>query len=142
MLIRIHALLIFWRARINRHYGIMQHDRKAFSEAVRWYGEALKFDPGLSRAYLERGILHWRELNEPAKAIRDLTVALELRPAWPYAHFCRGLAQQAAGNFAAAIEDLTAYLESGERIWYDEAARQLSVLRVVNADLGSPSIAH
>lgn len=137
MLTRIHALLIFWRARSYRHYGIMRLDRQSYTDAVRLYTEALKFDPSLSRAYLERGILWWRELNEPVKAVRDLTSALELRPGWPYALFCRGLAHHAAGDYAAAIADLTRYIESGERAWRDEATRQISAMQVVHAELTS-----
>lgn len=128
---RIRATFHFWSARAHRHYGIVYGDRQEFEDAVDDYTRAISANPALRRAYLERGVLFWRELNHPRRAILDLSAALELTPGWGEALFCRGLAYGAAGDFAAAIHDLSDYLNSGETAWRADALSQLEVLRTL-----------
>ncbi len=85
----------------------------------------------LSAAYLERGILYWRELNDPNRAVGDFNVALELSPHQAEALFCRGLAYEAMGDFRAAASDLAAYLESGDLAWRKNASSQMTLLRAI-----------
>ncbi len=137
---RIRAAYHLWSGRVHRHYGIVHYDTREFISAVEQYGEATSLNPLLADAYLERGILQWRELGRAPHAIRDLTTALALRPGWAEALFNRGLAHQAAGNFGAAMDDLAAYLDLGEETWRETAASQLAHLReLLN---GHPALEH
>ena len=131
---RLRAVIHFWSARTHRHYGIVYADRHEFQDAVEEYGRAVASNPALRRAYLERGILYWRELNMPKRAIADLTTALELQPGWPEALFCRGLAYVAAGDFPAAIGDLASYVSSNDRAWRASAESQLELLRSLTGE--------
>lgn len=126
---RVRAYLHFWSARVHRHYGIVYADKQEFQSAVEAYARASNLHPLLERAYLERGILLWRELGRSTHAIRDLSAALSLHPNWPDALFNRALAYHAAGNFAAAMEDLNAYLALDDETWRDDAASQLAQIR-------------
>ena len=125
------SFLYIWSARVHRHFGIVFCDRVEYTSAVFDYGRALDFNPRFAQAYLERGILLWRELGEARRAIVDFTVALRLRPGWPEALFFRGLAHQGASNYSAAIHDLSAYLESEDMSWRQDAIRQLSLMQLV-----------
>jgi tetratricopeptide (TPR) repeat protein len=131
---RLRAVIHFWSARTHRHYGIVFSDRNEFEDAVEEYGRAIAFNPAMRKAYLERGILYWRELNEPKRAIADLTAALQLKPGWPEALFCRGLAYEAAGDFPAAIQDLAGYVSSDDHAWRSAAERQLVILRSLTGE--------
>jgi tetratricopeptide (TPR) repeat protein len=125
------ALGALWTARMHRHFGILNHNTGEFLVAIFYYDRALEINRSLSRAYLERGILYWRELNESRRAIVDLNTALRLRPGWPEALFCRGLAHQTAGNLGMALDDFEAYLDSGDRVWQDMASRQVQLIRMM-----------
>ncbi len=121
----------FWSARAARHYGLIYRDNTEFANAVKSYGQAILLNPAHARAYLERGILLWRELAQPRRALSDLDVALELRPDWPEALFCRAMAYHDAGDYPAAMQDLTAYLTTGDRAWKDEATKQLNLMHAL-----------
>ena len=131
---RLRGIFHFWSARTHRHYGIVSGDVQEFEDAVNEYGRAIASNPALRRAYLERGILYWRELNHPQRAIADLTAALGLSPGWPEALFCRGLAYEAAGDFPAAIDDLARYVSSNDLAWRAAAERQLVLLRSLSGE--------
>jgi tetratricopeptide (TPR) repeat protein len=125
------AFFYLWSARIHRHFGIVFAEKREYASAVRDYTRALKSNPRLARAYLERGILLWRELGQAEQAIGDFTVALRLDSAWPEALFFRGLAHQGISDYPAAIGDLSSYLDTGDRSWRDNATRQLHLMRMI-----------
>lgn len=126
---RLRAFYFLWRGRVYRHYGIVRGDGLQFVLAVERYERALSLNPLLEAAYLERGAILWRELDRADEAVADLSAALVLRPGWPEALFYRGLAYQAAGNYRAAMQDLTAYLASDDRSWRDHAVYQLDQIQ-------------
>jgi len=131
---RLRAVIHIWSARTHRHYGIVYADRQEFQDAIEEYGRAIAINPALRRAYLERGILFWREMNQPRRAISDLTAALELAPGWPEALFCRGLAYAAAGEYPPAISDLSDYVGTNDRAWRASAESQLMLLRSMTGE--------
>jgi tetratricopeptide (TPR) repeat protein len=135
---RIRAWLFLRSGRIHRHYGIVHSDRDEFLSAVEHYGKAIKLNPTLSAALLERGTLEWRELGRATHAIRDLTTALALRPDWPEALFNRAMAHQAAGDYQAAMRDLSAYLDQGDDKWRHDAANQLKQIRALFPNVPAP----
>lgn len=128
---RLLAIFHLWSGRVHRHYGIVYGDTREFSNAVESYGRATKLNPRLAVAYLERGTLLWRELGRAVHAIRDLTIALTLRPDWPDALFNRGQAYQAAGNYRAAATDLSAFLSAGKGSMVEHARVQLVHLQAI-----------
>lgn len=117
-----------WRGAIRRRMGIRLSDRREFEAAVELFSQVLALDPKSETAYLQRGVLYWRELNLASLAVSDLTNALRLRPGWPVALFNRALAWTTLGRYAAAIDDLRAYLATGDSDWQEEALRQLALL--------------
>jgi tetratricopeptide (TPR) repeat protein len=127
----MRAIFHLWSGRVHRHYGIRSGDPREFQSAVESYARAIKLNPEMGVAFLERGILLWRELTRATHAIRDLSMALGLRPEWPEALFNRAMAYQAAGNYTAAAEDLTAYLALPGGGWRDEASRQLAMIQAL-----------
>jgi tetratricopeptide (TPR) repeat protein len=128
---RIRAQLFLRSGRIHRHYGIVHSDKNEFLSAIEHYEKAIKLNPTLGAALLERGTLEWRELGRATHAIRDLTAALALRPDWPDALFNRAMAYQAAGDYHAAMRDLSAYLDQGDDKWRHDAANQLKQIRAL-----------
>lgn len=131
---RLRAFYFLWRGKVRRHWGIVFNSSVEFARAVELYSRAVKLNPALSVAYLERGILFWRELNQATRAIADFDTALELRPGWPEAFFCRGVAYQTIGNYQAAVQDLDAYLRSGDEAWRESATRQVALIRSLLRD--------
>jgi tetratricopeptide (TPR) repeat protein len=128
---RLRAQLRIWWAVMHRQAGNRQVSRAEHLAAVAEYTRALALNPLSAAAYLQRGVLYWRELGEPALAVQDLTRALELRPGWGEALFNRGLANQGMGDYRAAADDLAAYMALGEMAWREHAARQLGLIRAV-----------
>jgi len=125
------SFFYLWSARIHRHLGIVFAEKREYASAVSDYTCALEINPSLAKAYMERGILLWRELGQAEQAIGDFTAALRLYPAWSEALFFRGLAHQGTSNYSAAIGDLSAYLDTEDRSWRENATRQLQLMRMI-----------
>ncbi|MBN1311023.1 MAG: hypothetical protein JXB30_06350 [Anaerolineae bacterium] len=130
------SFFYLWLARIHRHFGIVFSGKAEYASAVRDYTRALDINPGLAKAYLERGILLWRELGQAGQAVVDFTAALHLYPAWPEALFFRGLAHQGISDYSAAIRDLSAYLDTEDLAWRENATRQLHLIRMIWDGMG------
>ena len=128
------SFFYMWSARVHRHFGIVFCARDEYTHAVSDYSRALALNPGFAEAYLERGILLWRELGQAGQAVVDFTAALRLRPSWPVPLFFRGLAHQETSDYSAAIHDLSTYLESGDGSWRSDATRQLSLMHLIRSD--------
>ncbi|GAB4479603.1 MAG: hypothetical protein Kow00124_25480 [Anaerolineae bacterium] len=131
----VAATFYLWLGKTQRHFGIVGSDRHAFERAIRHYSRALQINPALAEAHLERGVLLWRELDDSAAALLDLNAALRLRPGWPAALFCRGMANVSLGAYRDALADLLAYVASDDREWRADAARQIALIR----DMVSPA---
>lgn len=126
---QLRAAYLLWRAKVRRHYAIVLASPGEYARAVKCYSHAIALNPALGVAYLERGVLLWRELHQTANAITDFNNALKLQPDWPEALFCRGLAYQTMGEYQAAAQDLDAYLKTDDRVWQAQATRQLALTR-------------
>ncbi len=125
----VAAFFYLWLGKTQRHFGIVGSDRRAFERAIRHYSRALEINPALADAHLERGVLLWREMDDSAAALIDLDAALRLRPGWPAALFCRGMANVSLGAYRAALADLLAYVASDDRDWRADAIRQITLIR-------------
>lgn len=100
---------------IESEYEVAAH---FFSKAIRW-------DPGFARAYLDRGVLKWRELNDPRQAVHDLTLAQALDETLVEARFNRGVAHQEMDAYKKAIADFEAYLKVGDHPHWREYAEAM-----------------
>jgi tetratricopeptide (TPR) repeat protein len=106
---RFYYLLAESHRYFGNTYGLKSEQQKA----IRALDRAISHNPRFGRAYLERGILYWREMDQPERAIYDLTIAYELNPRLIEARFNRGIAHQQLGDYAEATADFGAYLAQG-----------------------------
>ncbi len=109
----------------HRYWGNARANAPEYEAAVADFTRALTFDPAYAQAYLDRGILYWREINHPRKALLDLDMALTLNPALHEARFNRGVAYQQLGEYARAIAEFQAYLAVGEHPYWREYAEKM-----------------
>lgn len=133
----IGSLLAGWYRRIglaHRYWGNTHSQREEYEAAVRNFDRALLWNPNAAHIYLERGILWWRELNHPRKAIQDFTIALQIDPDLAEAYFNRGVAYQQLREYQEAISDFETYLSEGAHPYWREYAqtmiRELSEWRI------------
>ena len=108
-----------------RHFGNKYHLLSEYEHAVEAFGRAIDLDPSFARAYMERGILYWREIDHPRRAILDLTRAYELDPTLIEARFNRGIAHQQLCEYNEAVEDFEAYLAQGDHPHWREYAESM-----------------
>ncbi len=82
-------------------------DRKQYDAAIKELDGALAIYPKSAEAYQQRGIAHEKK-GETAKALADLTKAIEFGPKDNYNYFLRGsLYHYSVKNDELAIKDLT-----------------------------------
>ncbi len=109
-----------YRASGNKYHLVSEYER-----AVEAYSRAATLDPTYARAYMERWILHWRELDHPRRAVLDLTKAFELDPTLIEARFNRGIAHQQLREYRDAVADFQAYLAVGKHPYWREYAESM-----------------
>ena len=110
---------------IHRYVGITHCSRWEYEAAVDAFTRAVEWKPDFAQVYLDRGILYWRELDHPRKAIHDLTLAMTLDPHLHEAQFNRGIAHQQLREYAEAVADFQAYLAVGEHPFWREHAESM-----------------
>lgn len=118
---RYHYLL----AASHRHFGNKYGSMEEYDHAVDAFTRAIVYDPSFARAYLDRGILYWRELAHPCRAVLDLTRAYELDDHLAEAVFNRGIAHQEVREYAEAIADYQVYLDTGDHPYWREYAETM-----------------
>jgi len=128
-----HWLVARWhylQGRVYRYQANRFGDPDGYLRAMDAFTKALAADPHFAQVYLDRGILWWRELDHPRKAIYDLTQAEALDPALVEARFNRGVAHQQLREYEAAIADFRAYLKMGTHPhWRDYAEKMIQELQ-------------
>jgi tetratricopeptide (TPR) repeat protein len=108
-----------------RHFGNKYGLRAEHEKAIDAFTRAISHNPDFARAYMERGILYWREVDHPRRAILDLTRAYELDPGLSEARFNRGIAHQQLREYAEALADFRAYLAEGNHPHWREYAQSM-----------------
>jgi tetratricopeptide (TPR) repeat protein len=132
---RLLARFYHLRGATHRHWGNASADQAEHELAVDDFTRAIELDPGYVEAYLNRGVLYWRELRNAYRAIRDMTRVLELAPQRAEAFFNRAIAYQMRGEHEQAIADFERYLVEGRDPFFrDSAERQVSLLRDLVAE--------
>jgi tetratricopeptide (TPR) repeat protein len=129
---KLNHLFQVWLARgyyftgvMHRYFGNAYAMRAEYEQAIDDFTRAIAHDPKFAQAFLDRGILYWRELDHPRRAIQDLTIALTLNPALYEAIFNRGIAYQQLREYDRAIAEFTAYLEVGQHPYWREYAENM-----------------
>lgn len=137
------AYFHYMLAASHRHFGNKYSLRPEYEQAVDAFTRAITYDPDFARAYMERGILFWRELDHPRRAVIDLTTAYELDATLIEARFNRGIAHQQLREYADALADFRAYLSQGDHPYWREYAenmiRELEEWIPTSGDDASPS---
>ncbi len=125
LLARALALLYYLLAESHRYFGNRYALKSEQQKAIRALDRAIVHNPHYARAYLERGILYWREMDQPRSAIPDLTLAYELDRNLIEAKFNRGIAYQQLRAYPEAIADFEAYLTDGHHPYWREYAETM-----------------
>ncbi len=110
-----------------RYWGHRNGDTAEYLRAIDNFTYAIALDPRFAQAYLDRGILYWREVDHPRRAILDLDQAENLNPTLAEARFNRGVAYQQLGEYANAIADFDWYLQHGTHPDWCEYAEKMIV---------------
>jgi tetratricopeptide (TPR) repeat protein len=109
----------------HRYWGNAHGLPSEYEKAIEQFTRALVFKPDYAKVYLARGILYWREMDHPRRAIFDLTDALTLDSRLSEARFNRGVAHQQLREYAEAIADFQAYLQDGHHPYWREYAESM-----------------
>ncbi len=103
--------------------GIISSRRSEFDAALAYLNVAIELDPKFVEAHKERARV-LIQLNEPVRAVNDLTLASKIDPADGEIFSLRGETQYQRMMFDAAIADFSRALETlndDPRIFYDRA---------------------
>jgi tetratricopeptide (TPR) repeat protein len=109
----------------HRYWGNAHGLQSEYEKAIEQFNRALSYKPDYARIYLDRGILYWREMDHPRRAIHDLTQALTLDPGLAEAQFNRGIAHQQLREYDEAIADFNQYLKDGDHPYWREYAESM-----------------
>ena len=90
--------------------GLTYQNRRIYEKAVAHYTEALKLNPKLVEAFINRGNTY-SSRGEHDRAIEDFTKAIELKPDYTEAYYNRGNAYREQGDFDQAIGEYTKAIE-------------------------------
>lgn len=133
---RLRGYLAFRRGKMQRFWGHIMIQRSHYEAAVSSFSHALRWSPDWVEVHLARGLLYWRELNDPSQAIADFSHVLVLIPDHAEAFFYRGMAHQALGSYPASAADLrSALIYAGPVPWRRNAQRQLSLVESILSEL-------
>lgn len=122
---RLASWWLTLRAASYRHFGNLYGDRDAYANAIGDLTYAIHLNPGQVDAYVMRGTLYWREMREPARAIRDFDQALALDATRWEALLNRGLAYQVAGDWEKSLADLRRYISAAPGSSWTQTAESL-----------------
>lgn len=88
---------------VNR--GILQMYAKQLEQALASYEEAIRLNPSLAEAYINKGVV-LVNLGRDAEAVAVISQALKLNAERPeIAYYTRGVANEMLGNMRAAYSD-------------------------------------
>jgi tetratricopeptide (TPR) repeat protein len=125
LLARAVARFYYLLSESHRYFGNRYNLKSEQEKAIQALDRAIATNPQYARAYMERGILYWREMDQPRRAIPDLTLAYQLEPNLIEARFNRGIAYQQLREYAEAIADFEAYLAEGRHPYWREYAETM-----------------
>ncbi len=80
-------------------------NKNDLEKAIADYTEAVKLDPQLAKAFLNRAVVHFH-LKDYDAAIADSTQAIKINPQYAEAYHNRGTAYGSKGNYTEALADI------------------------------------
>lgn len=115
---------------VNR--GILNMRGKAVDAAIRDYDAALRAQPGLAEAFVNKGIALLHKGDEAA-AVEMLTAGIERSPSRPeVAYYSRAVAHELLGKLKEAMGDYRQAATLAPK--WDEPAKQLERFKIVNTE--------
>lgn len=93
--------------------GLTKAQAGKYTEALKFFDEAIRTDPENAAAFYNRGVLRLQQLSNAGGAIDDLNRAVELRPDWAEAHKHLGVALLETGRERQAFEELKKAMDLG-----------------------------
>lgn len=126
------AWLVYTWGGLHRYFGNQSSIRSEHEAAVRCFTKAYQIDPSFRRVLLERGVLLWRELDQPEAAMADFNTLLEDDPGFAPALMNRAMVAQNAGRYREALADFEAYLnlpDAETEMYQFEVQRTIALLR-------------
>jgi tetratricopeptide (TPR) repeat protein len=119
---------------VNR--GIVHMQAREFDKALADYEAALRLDPRMAEAHVNRGIAILYRGGADREAVAALTRGLELRPSKPeVAYFTRAIAHEVLGDAQAAYSDYQAAASAAPG--WDEPVEQLKRFSVQRKPTGN-----
>jgi tetratricopeptide (TPR) repeat protein len=95
------------RAREHFNAGVKHGIDYDYKDAIKEFNKAIDLNPLYAEAFLYKGLAKI-ELEDNSQAIKDLTITIELDPAFSdQAHYFRGLAKYNLEDYTGSIDDLT-----------------------------------
>lgn len=115
----------YWMGIVQHYRGNARDDVVAYDRAVLWYQRALDLDPSLAQARLDQGIIYWRELDHPRRAVIEFSRLLVRGTKQEATLFNRAVAYQQLGDYEHALADFRAYLKIGQHSHHREYAEKM-----------------
>ena len=110
----INAITIEWSEGLNAveefFKGLTYQNRRNYERAVEHYTEALRLNPQLAEAYINRGNTYLN-IGDFDRALSDYTEAIRIKPNFAMAYNNRGNAYAKKGDYDRAIEEYTKAIE-------------------------------
>ena len=100
------------KAHRNFTKGVISQESKDYKNAINHYTEAIKLNPKLARAYINRGTAY-SEQDEFKHAIADYSEAIKCNPQLAIAHFNRIICRLYLQDWQEAKSDLTTTRDIG-----------------------------
>lgn len=91
--------------------GYIYEDLEEYQDALTFYSKTIDLDNQEEYAFAYRGELLRYQFGDYNQAIDDLKRAVELDPAWAFAHASLGAAYSDSGNYSQAIDSLSTAVE-------------------------------
>lgn len=92
--------------------GVEHLEQKQFSRAIEYLDEAIRLDPNLGKAYIDRSYAYFK-LGQYQRVIEGLTQAINIDPHLASAYINRGIAYQEIGKSEEAARDFARGKELG-----------------------------
>ncbi len=125
------------RAATHVNRGILRVLMEDFDRAKQDYDVAIRMQPQLGEAYVNRGMMYVRQAGKEQAAIADITKGLELGTREPaIAHYGRALAFEASGRVAEAYRDYRKAAELAPQ--WPAPATELARFTVTERPAGTP----
>ena len=141
---RLRARYHYWLGLAWRSRGNTTPSEAAYHDAIGALTQAILYNPDLAEAHFVRGVLYWRELTDYARAVRDLSRAIELKPNFADAYLNRGLARVYGriGTRDEMLADFNRYLDLGKNGYWRIEARNYIKRLEERAEPSSEERAH